>query len=123
MLESRFSASDGASIFLRRWAPEGAPRAILHIAHGMAEHSARYGRLAARLNQAGWLVQANDHRGHGQTAPVQAELGHVADAGGWRRMIDDQVELLKAARQAHPGIPLVLMGHSMGSFMVQQIMG
>lgn len=122
-LELRHRADDGASIFLRRWTPDSAPmRGIVHIAHGMAEHSARYARLAARLNRDGWLVQANDHRGHGFTAPMPADLGHVADRDGWRRLIDDQLELLAAARAEHPA-KLVLFGHSMGSFMAQQILG
>ena len=123
-LELRHRAKDGASIFVRRWSPDGAPaRGIVHIAHGMAEHSARYARLAERLNRAGWLVQANDHRGHGLSAPMPADLGHVADHDGWRRLIDDQLELLEAARAEHPGAKLVLIGHSMGSFMAQQILG
>ncbi|MBV8663014.1 MAG: alpha/beta hydrolase, partial [Hyphomicrobiales bacterium] len=60
-------AKDGAKLFVRRWLPDGAPRAIVQIAHGLAEHSERYRDFAAALNGAGFGVYANDHRGHGPT--------------------------------------------------------
>jgi alpha-beta hydrolase superfamily lysophospholipase len=79
-----FSADDGARVLGRRWLPDGRPRAVVQIAHGLAEHSARYGRLAAALNQAGYAVYASDHRGHGPSSPA-GDLGHFADDNGWRK--------------------------------------
>ncbi len=66
--EFALRADDGQSLLARRWLPEGPPRAIVQIAHGLTEHSARYARLAAALNSAGYAVYANDHRGHGPKA-------------------------------------------------------
>ncbi len=112
-------AEDGASLFVRRWLPEGPIRGIVQIAHGMAEHGARYGGFAQRLAEGGWAVYASDHRGHGQTAPSEQELGHFADDDGWRRVTGDLRQVAEHARRQHAGLPFVLFGHSMGSFMTQ----
>lgn len=114
------SASDGKKLFLRRFLPDGPPRAVLHLAHGMAEHSARYAPLAEVLTAAGYAVYANDHRGHGRTAASPEELGFFD--GGVERVVLDLVELIAFEKAAHPGLPFVLMGHSMGSYFVQQLM-
>ena len=84
MPESEFTlrADDGQSLLARRWLPEAPPRAIVQIAHGLTEHSARYARLAATLNAAGYAVYANDHRGHGPHAtapPISAISPTKAD--------------------------------------------
>ncbi|MBL8911409.1 MAG: alpha/beta hydrolase [Archangium sp.] len=113
-------SSDGKKIFLRRFLPDAPPRAVLHLAHGLAEHSARYARLAEALTGAGFVVYANDHRGHGKTAATKDELGFFD--GGLDRVIADQVELIAFEKREHPGLPFVLMGHSMGSFFVQRLM-
>ncbi len=96
-------------------------RGVVHIAHGMGEHGARYARLAEVLTGAGLAVYANDHRGHGRTAE-EADLGFFTDSDGWRVVCDDLRDHIDRERAAHPGVPLLLMGHSMGSFMVQQSM-
>lgn len=113
-------ATDGKKLFVRRFLPDGGAKAVLHLSHGMAEHSARYARLAGALTEAGYAVYVNDHRGHGQTAATPAELGVFQ--GGLNRVLDDLVELLALEHQAHPGLPQVLMGHSMGSFFAQSLM-
>ena len=77
-----------SSLLARRWLPEERPRAIVQIAHGLTEHSARYGRLAAALNAAGYAAYANDHRGHGPKTAA-ADLGHFADEGGWDKVVGD----------------------------------
>ena len=82
------AASDGVVIRGQRWLPDGEARAVVQIAHGMAEHSARYERFAQELNAAGYAVYANDHRGHGRTAEGGV-LGHFADDDGWARVVDD----------------------------------
>jgi alpha-beta hydrolase superfamily lysophospholipase len=109
-------AEDGHSLLVRRWLPEGRPRAIVEIAHGLTEHSARYGRLAAALNAAGYGVYAADLRGHGPQAAT-ADLGHFADEGGWDKAVGDlwTVNRLIAAEQ--PGAPIVFLGHSLGSYL------
>ncbi len=118
---STHTATDGAAIFVYRWAPDGEPRAVLHLAHGMAEHAARYARLAESLTAHGFVVYANDHRGHGKTAKPE-DLGHVGDTGGWGHLIGDVRALCRKEMAAHPGLPFVLFGHSMGSFMVQELL-
>ena len=108
----------GRTIFLRRWAPEGAPRACVQIAHGLAEHSARYERLGEALTAADYVVTASDHRGHGQECPP-ADLGFFAAANGWRECLDDLDTVHRRIGANFPGVPRVFLGHSMGSFMGQ----
>jgi alpha-beta hydrolase superfamily lysophospholipase len=113
-------AADGVTLFVYRWLPAAPPKAVVQIAHGLAEHAGRYARLAAALNAAGYAVYAGDHRGHGRTARTSAELGIFADSGGWRKCQDDLWQLNRRIAADLPGLPIVLIGHSMGSFMVQQ---
>jgi alpha-beta hydrolase superfamily lysophospholipase len=101
-----------------RWDPEGAPRGIVQLTHGMGEHLLRYEPLAAALTQAGFVVVGQDHRGHGATAQ-DGEWG-VLGAGGWDELVRDIGRLSDTIRADLPGLPLVLLGHSMGSFAAQQ---
>ena len=114
--EFDFRADDGQTLLARRWLPEGPPRAVVQIAHGLAEHSARYARLAAALNAAGYAVYANDHRGHGPRAAA-ADLGHFADVGGWDKVVGDLWTLNRLIAAEQPGTPIVFLGHSLGSFL------
>lgn len=118
------SPADGLVLQGYEWLPPdpGQDRAVVVIAHGMAEHAARYARFAAALNAAGFAVYAFDHRGHGHTARSVAELGHMADRDGWNRAVADLAAICALAQQRHPGKPLLLFGHSMGSFMAQQML-
>jgi alpha-beta hydrolase superfamily lysophospholipase len=85
----------------------------------MAEHSARYQRFAEALVAAGYAVWAHDHRGHGRTAGTLDRVGILGDADGFFRMVADTREVTLLARAAHPGVPVSLFGHSMGSFVCQ----
>ncbi|HZB92001.1 MAG TPA: alpha/beta hydrolase [Stellaceae bacterium] len=115
------AVADGVALFVRRWLPEAPPKAVVQIAHGLAEHGGRYARLAAALTAAGYAVYANDHRGHGRSAPSPEALGFFAAQDGWRKCVDDLQQLRRRIAGEHPGRPIVLLGHSMGSFMVQQL--
>jgi alpha-beta hydrolase superfamily lysophospholipase len=110
--------SDGAEIAVHRWLPDGDVRGVVVVAHGAAEHGGRYARLAADLNAAGWAVYADDHRGHGRTAGELERFG-IAGDDAWTRIVTDVKELAEHVAGEHPGVPLVLLGHSMGSFLVQ----
>ncbi|WP_437725797.1 lysophospholipase [Sorangium sp. So ce861] len=115
-----FQADDGRELFVYRWLPDDGARGIFHIAHGMSEHAGRYARLAHALSAAGWAVYANDHRGHGRTARARDELGFFASQGGFQRVVRDLAALIAREREEHPGLPVVLFGHSMGSSLVQE---
>jgi len=114
--EFTFRADDGESLFARRWLPAAPPRAIVQIVHGLTEHSARYARLAAALNDAGYGVYAADLRGHGPRAAA-ADRGHFADEGGWDKVVGDLWTLNLRIAADEPGTPIVLLGHSLGSFL------
>jgi alpha-beta hydrolase superfamily lysophospholipase len=107
-------AADGTQLAYRHWAPEGEVRAALQIVHGLSEHGARYGRLARALNDAGIAVAALDQRGHGRTADATGK-GRFGDGAGTDDVLDDVRALGEQLIEAHPGVPLFLLGHSLGS--------
>jgi alpha-beta hydrolase superfamily lysophospholipase len=114
----RFTSSDGAQITAYRWDPAGEPRAVVQLTHGMGEHALRYDYVARALNDAGFTVYAQDQRGHGASANPDA-LGDLGQ-GSWTALVDDIGLLSAQIRAEHTGVPLILVGHSMGSFAVQQ---
>lgn len=111
-------ASDGTQLYVNRWFNDAAPKAILMISHGMAEHSARYERLAQALVPAGFAVVAHDIRGHGQTAKNGA-FGHYADHDGWNKVVGDLASVNQYIRKKYPKTPIILLAHSMGSYIGQ----
>lgn len=122
MIESSFTfiAVDNSEIFVRKWSPETTPpRAVLQLVHGAAEHSGRYRSLAKTLTARGFVVYADDHRGHGQTAGELTRLG-IAKSGSWSAMLEDLRQLHGLIGETHPQTPLFLFGHSLGSLMCQQ---
>ncbi len=112
-------ASEGVEIAGERRLPDGAPKAAVVIAHGMAEHAARYGRFADALAARAYAVYAPDHRGHGRTAGGDDRLGW-AGPDGWNAMLRDLDRLTALVGERHPGAPLILFGHSMGSVLAQR---
>lgn len=118
-----FTADDWAKLSVYRWLPddEGDTKAVVHIAHGLAEHAGRYERLARFLTDNGFAVYANDYRGHGRSAATPGDLGHLADHDGWRRIATDLVQMCTEEKQKHEGLPLILLGHSLGSLLAQQM--
>lgn len=113
-----FTAPDGVQIAGYRWLPAGKPRAIVQIAHGMAEHAGRYDQFAQALTDAGYAVYANDHRGHGKTAKGST-LGYFAPKHGWRLVVEDLFAVTELAREEQGNLPVVLFGHSMGSLLAR----
>ena len=117
---------DGLELSLRRWKTTSNPRAIVHIVHGMGEHSLRYANLAKLLNEKRIEVWAADQRGHGETAKNPRNekgkgglLGHCHDEDGLNRVTLDIDTLNRAIKSEYPGVPVFLLGHSWGSFIAQ----
>ncbi|MCL6414630.1 lysophospholipase [Aestuariirhabdus sp. Z084] len=107
------NATDQHSIPVFSWDPPSNPKGVIQITHGMAEHSQRYAALAAELQGAGFVVITHDHRGHGLAAQPQ---GHFCDSDGWERVCDDLRQVHQWAQRQFPDLPLILLGHSMGSY-------
>ena len=116
------SKVDQASIFVRKWLPPCGirTRATVQITHGIAEHSGRYDRFARFLTAQGYVVYANDLRGHGETAG----LDNLGQAGltAWEDMTADIEQLSDIAQAEYPTAKLIAFGHSMGSALTQSHM-
>ena len=124
MMESSdftFRTADGADLHVRSWAVDE-PKAIVQVLHGMAEHGARYARLAGELARAGYTTYAHDHRGHGRSIPEGSPPGHIADDDSWNLMVADAHAVNREIAGRHPGVPVIVLGHSMGSFVLQQLL-
>ncbi len=104
----------GATIWLYRQAPSGAPKAVIQVNHGLAEHAARYERFADFLAEHGFATYAHDHRGHGITRAPDAPLGQFARDGGTEKVLGDVLAVHDQIARNHPGLPVILFGHSMG---------
>ncbi|KQO96633.1 alpha/beta fold hydrolase [Leifsonia sp. Leaf264] len=120
-----FTDSYGIHIHFDVWAVEQ-PKAVVQLVHGVGEHAGRYAHVAAALNAAGYTVYADDHRGHGRTGMEQhggdvTKLGHLGP-GGLRAAVAAVHQLTELIREENPESPIVLLGHSWGSFMAQIIL-
>ena len=108
--------ADDLDLHVYRWAPEGDPRAAVQVHHGLAEHAGRYRRFAEALTTAGYVVYAPDQRASGLSA---ADGYGNWGPDGWGGWVADFAVLNARIRQEHPGLPIVLFGHSLGSFGAQ----
>ena len=124
-IKRSFKDDYGVEIMFYEW-PVAEPKAIIQIAHGLGEHARRYDQMAATLNRAGFSVYADDHRGHGQTGQKQLEqkqikrLGNLGP-GGMKATYKQVADFSKLIKQENPNKPIVLLGHSWGSFIAQKI--
>lgn len=115
-----FDSKGAGKIHACRWVPEGQPRAVVQIIHGIAEFVERYDDFANFLNDQGVLVVAEDHMGHGQSINGDGIQGYFH--GGWFTAIEDSVQLMADTKAEFPDLPYILFGHSMGSFMARTIL-
>lgn len=115
-----FQSSTGrTSIHALKCIPDSKPRAVVQIAHGIAEHIDRYRPFMEFLADNGFVVAGNDHLGHGKSIRVPEEQGFFAEKDGWWRVVDDMDKLHDIMSNEYPELPYVLFGHSMGSFLTR----
>ncbi len=115
-----FPSSTGKNlIHARKCLPDGEPRAVIQIAHGIAEYINRYDEFMAFLARNGFVAVGNDHLGHGQTIRCPEEQGFFAESMGWRYVVEDMDSLRSIMRREYPDLPYLFFGHSMGSFLTR----
>jgi alpha-beta hydrolase superfamily lysophospholipase len=99
--------------------PDGSPKGVVHILHGMTEHIGRYDEFLKEIASNGYLAFAFDNLGHGYTAKDKSELGYIAKKDGYKLLSQDVAVFYNAVREEYGDYPYYLMGHSMGSFIVR----
>lgn len=119
MRGSYFKSHDGKKIFLHKWDEVENPIGIIQIFHGMAEHGARYDDFANFLNNKGYIVYADDHRGHGKTADSIDALGYLGE-DGFNNIVEDEYFITKNIKSEYPSLPIFIFAHSFGSFIGQE---
>lgn len=115
-----FASSNGLNrIRARLCLPDGEPRAIVQIVHGIAEHIERYDAFMSVLASNGYIAVGNDHLGHGKSYEKEEDKGVFADGNGWKYVVMDMDKLRTEMRRRYPDLPYVFFGHSMGSFLTR----
>jgi alpha-beta hydrolase superfamily lysophospholipase len=113
-------ARDLTDIYVTNWEGEKEPTGIIQIAHGMAEHIERYDQFARKLVEKGYYVFGNDHRGHGKTGQASQLMGYFSEENGFSKVVDDLFALTNVIKEKYTDIPIILFGHSMGSFLMRR---
>lgn len=107
--EMTFRGTDGLELYAQSWRPDAVPRAVLAIVHGIGEHSGRYGNVVDYVVPLGYAVYGFDHRGHGRSP---GQRGHITR---WTEYQGDVAAFLRMIGAREPGLPLFLLGHSLGA--------
>ena len=124
MSDFHFPSANGVNeIHCRLWTPDGGVRGVVQMVHGVAEHIGRYNDFAEFLTSHGFAAVGDDHLGHGLSVRDDSELGWFAENDGWDLLIKDEKTLRDRMQESYPGTPLVLLGHSMGSFIARTYIG
>jgi alpha-beta hydrolase superfamily lysophospholipase len=124
-IQRSFIDEYGIEIFFYEW-PASEPKAVIQIAHGLGEHARRYDHMASILNRSGFSVYADDHRGHGHTGLRQLERNQIRNLGnlgpgGMDATYAQVADFTQLIKEENPGRPIILIGHSWGSFIAQKI--
>lgn len=118
--ELTFASSDGKNtVHAQMYVPTTPVRAVVQLSHGMIDYVGRYKELAEYFADRSIAFVGNDHLGHGATAASDEDFGYFADDGGYNYVIDDLYRMNNVIKQVFPGAPVVMLGHSMGSFMAR----
>jgi alpha-beta hydrolase superfamily lysophospholipase len=110
------AAPDGHQVSVQVWHPNGDCRGVIQVVHGMGEYGDRYARFASAAVDRGYAVCVHDHRGHGPYAECR---GFFAESEGWQKVVADVELIASFAQDRFAGLPLILLGHSLGSFIAQ----
>ena len=102
------------------WMPEGEPKAVVQLIHGMVEYIERYDGFARFLNEHGIVVFGHDHLGHGQSVRSVEDWGFISETAPARSLVRDIHKLRKIAEKKYPDIPYIMLGHSMGSYLLRR---
>lgn len=121
IIEKMVLSSDKThELFGKVYIPDGEVKGLLHVVHGMCEYIGRYHDFMLEVANHGYIVFGYDHLGHGHTVLDKSELGYIADKDGWVKLVDDVAVFAKDVKREYgEDLPYVLMGHSMGSFIVR----
>ena len=116
MKEFYLDSCGGGRLHCAIWTPEGEPKAVVQLIHGIAEHIGRYDDFARFLNAHGYVVAADDHMGHGGSVENGVK-GYFS--GGWLSAVEDEKRLHDEIAAQYPALPYFILGHSMGSFIAR----
>lgn len=117
--EKELVTKDNLKLHIYCWDNVQQARGIIQLVHGSCEYALRYNEFAQFLNNNGFIVIASDHRGHGRTALNKGELGVFAKKNGWKLIIEDLKLINDDITTQYPNLPIIMLGHSMGSFMAR----
>ena len=120
MKEFYFPVRKDTRIHCCQWIPEGKPRGVIQIVHGISEYIARYDALARVFTDHGFVVVGEDHMGHGGSVSQEIPQGCIAE--GWLTAVSDSYRLLQMTKEEYPDLPYIIYGHSMGSFMARTLL-
>lgn len=114
------NTSDHTTIHVMKWTNKTTPKAIVQLSHGMVEHIERYDDVARFLVEQNIFVYGNDHRGHGLTGKRQGALGFFSESDGFQKVTNDLLLVTEQIKHDYPETPIILIGHSMGSFLARK---
>ncbi len=118
--ETAFPSSDGKNtVHAEMYIPAAEVRAVIQLSHGMIDYVGRYEALAKYFAERGIAFVGNDHLGHGRTAASPEDLGYFAERDGYKLVVDDLNKMNSIIKETFPGVPVIMLGHSMGSFMAR----